>query len=186
MSNHSQLVVRRKRECATIWVYHVALGSGDDRAWYRDGTNAWRRNNFGVLRFPPGLPSLGITTGQLPARVRLSSLTFLPTRGASRKESQGGWVMRSLGSRPVVAPLGQAQRKRKTARNLPHIKYRIRISPDGRETGFHRIYYWLIPYQNGFAEKRWKRFFFLDPYDGKVYFIQKWSIKMTSGFLRCI
>ena len=43
------------------------------------------------------------------------SLTFLPTRGASRKESQGALVMQSLGSRSVVAPLGQAQRKRRMA-----------------------------------------------------------------------
>ena len=42
-------------------------------------------------------------------------LTFLPTRSASRKESQEAQAMRSLGSRSVVAPLGQAQRKRTTS-----------------------------------------------------------------------
>ena len=73
------------------------------------------KNNFGVFRFPPGLPrSESQLASYRRGRKSPPPLSFpLASRVGRRVGEQ-----RSCGSRSVVAPLGQAQRKRAGGRQF--------------------------------------------------------------------
>ena len=91
-------------------------------------------NNFGVLRFPPDLPRLGsqlasgwhwlcqcthctrmqVTTGEASATQPETFFPDFPSDSLRESEGKSGSLGNAVfGSRSVVAPLGQAQRKRK-------------------------------------------------------------------------